>query len=103
MNHPSCAAVTVELAALPLVHSAWRTATVFSIANALVLNARIRATETIADASGRRLSTASRRPTPAGSPPKLALRHAELHRAMTTAQQQPQPGPQSRRGIEMDN
>jgi hypothetical protein len=87
MNHPNYAAVTVEVAALPLVHSAWRTATVFSIANALVLNAPIRATETIADALGRRLSTASRSPTPAGSPPKLALRHAELHRAMPTARE----------------
>ena len=29
--------------ALPLVHSAWLTAIVFSIANALVLNVRIRA------------------------------------------------------------
>ena len=37
------AAVTAEVAALPLVHSAWLTAIVFSIANALVLNVRIRA------------------------------------------------------------
>jgi methyltransferase len=35
--------VTVEVAALRLVHSAWLTAVVFSIANALVLNVRIRA------------------------------------------------------------
>jgi methyltransferase len=41
MHHPNCAAVTAEVAALPLVHSAWLTAIVFSIANALVLNVRI--------------------------------------------------------------
>ena len=43
MRHPNYAAVTAEVAALPLVHSAWLTAIVFSIANALVLNVRIRA------------------------------------------------------------
>ena len=42
MNHPNYAAVTAEVGALPLVHSAWLTAIVFSIANALVLNVRIR-------------------------------------------------------------
>jgi methyltransferase len=42
MHHPNYAAVTAEVAALPLVHSAWLTAIVFSIANALVLNVRIR-------------------------------------------------------------
>ena len=43
LHHPNYSAVTVEVAALPLVHSAWLTAVVFSIANALVLNVRIRA------------------------------------------------------------
>jgi methyltransferase len=43
MRHPNYAAVTAEVAALPLVHSGWLTAIVFSIANALVLNVRIRA------------------------------------------------------------
>ena len=42
LHHPNYAAVTAEVAALPLVHSAWLTALVFSIANALVLNVRIR-------------------------------------------------------------
>jgi methyltransferase len=42
LHHPNYAAVTAEAAALPLVHSAWLTAIVFSIANALVLNVRIR-------------------------------------------------------------
>jgi methyltransferase len=43
MRHPNYAAVAAEVAALPLVHSAWLTAIVFSIANALVLSVRIRA------------------------------------------------------------
>ena len=41
-HHPNYTAVTAEVAALPLVHSAWLTAIVFSIANALVLSVRIR-------------------------------------------------------------
>ena len=43
IRHPNYAAVTAEVAALPLVHSAWLTAITFSIANALVLTVRIRA------------------------------------------------------------
>jgi methyltransferase len=43
LHHPNYMAVTAEVAALPLVHSAWLTAIVFTIANALVLNVRIRA------------------------------------------------------------
>ena len=43
LHHPNYAAVTAEVAALPMVHSAWLTAIVFSIANALVLTVRIRA------------------------------------------------------------
>jgi methyltransferase len=41
MHHPNYTAVVAEVAALPLVHSAWLTAIVFSIANALVLSVRI--------------------------------------------------------------
>ncbi|BCI53003.1 hypothetical protein NIIDNTM18_22810 [Mycolicibacterium litorale] len=43
LHHPNYTAVVAEVAALPLIHSAWVTATVFSIANALVLTVRIRA------------------------------------------------------------
>lgn len=43
MRHPNYAAVAAEVAALPLVHSAWLTAIVFSAANAAVLRVRIRA------------------------------------------------------------
>jgi len=42
IRHPNYVAVVVELAALPLVHSAWCTALVFGLANALVLRARLR-------------------------------------------------------------
>ncbi len=41
LHHPNYAAVTAEVLALPLVHSAWLTAIVFAIASALVLNVRI--------------------------------------------------------------
>lgn len=43
VHHPNYTAVAAEVAALPLVHSAWLTAIVFSVANALVLTVRIRA------------------------------------------------------------
>ncbi|WP_055401576.1 MULTISPECIES: isoprenylcysteine carboxyl methyltransferase family protein [unclassified Mycobacterium] len=43
VRHPNYAAVTAEVAALPLVHSAWLTAIAFSVANAAVLRVRIRA------------------------------------------------------------
>jgi methyltransferase len=37
LRHPNYVAVTIEVAALPLVHSAWITAVVFSVANAILL------------------------------------------------------------------
>lgn len=43
VRHPNYVAVAAEVAALPLIHSAWLTAVVFSLANALVLTVRIRA------------------------------------------------------------
>jgi methyltransferase len=43
IRHPNYTAVAAEVAALPLVHSAWLTAIMFSISNALVLTVRIRA------------------------------------------------------------
>lgn len=45
MKHPNYLAVIVELAALPMIHGAWVTALVFSIANALLLAVRIRSEE----------------------------------------------------------
>ena len=46
VRHPNYTAVAAEVAALPLVHSAWLTAIAFSVANALVLAVRIRAEDT---------------------------------------------------------
>lgn len=45
LRHPNYLAVIVEVAALPLVHTAWWTAVAFSIANAVVLRTRIRVEE----------------------------------------------------------
>jgi methyltransferase len=44
-RHPNYAAVVVEGFAIPLVHGAWITALVFSLANALLLAVRIRCEE----------------------------------------------------------
>src|SRR4051794_27912816 len=43
LPHPNYLAVAVEGAALPLVHSAWITAVVFTIANAFLLRTRVAA------------------------------------------------------------
>jgi methyltransferase len=43
LTHPNYVAVVVEGFALPLVHTAWITATVFSVLNAGLLSVRIRA------------------------------------------------------------
>jgi methyltransferase len=51
LRHPNYVAVVAEGVALPLVHSAWLTATVFTVLNALVLTVRIR-TENRALAAG---------------------------------------------------
>jgi methyltransferase len=45
LRHPNYLAVIIEVLALPLVHTAWFSAIVFSLANALVLRVRIRAEE----------------------------------------------------------
>jgi methyltransferase len=45
LRHPNYLAVAIEVAALPLIHTAWITALVWSLANALVLRARIRSEE----------------------------------------------------------
>ncbi len=41
-RHPNYVAVVVEGFALPLVHTAWITASIFTVANALLLRVRIR-------------------------------------------------------------
>ena len=45
LRHPNYVAVVLELAAVPLIHGAWVTALVFSLANALLLRVRIHAEE----------------------------------------------------------
>lgn len=45
VRHPNYLGVILEVAALPLVHGAWCTAVVFSLANGLLLTWRIRAEE----------------------------------------------------------
>ncbi len=45
LRHPNYLAVITEILALPLVHTAWITAIVFSVLNALILRVRIRAEE----------------------------------------------------------
>jgi methyltransferase len=41
LRHPNYVAVVVEVVALPLVHTAWVTALVFTLANAAVLAVRV--------------------------------------------------------------
>jgi len=45
IRHPNYVAVALEMACVPLIHGCWLTAIVFSIANALVLQTRIRGEE----------------------------------------------------------
>lgn len=45
LRHPNYLAVVVEGIALPLVHGAWVTATLFTVLNAMVLRERIRVEE----------------------------------------------------------
>jgi methyltransferase len=45
LRHPNYLAVVVEFLALPMVHTAWLTALIFSAANAMVLHRRIRTEE----------------------------------------------------------
>jgi len=45
VRHPNYLAVCTEIAALPLVHTAWLSAVTFSLLNALLLRVRIRAEE----------------------------------------------------------
>jgi methyltransferase len=45
LRHPNYLGVILEIAALPLIHSAWRSALLFSLANAVLLAVRIRKEE----------------------------------------------------------
>ena len=52
LRHPNYVAVVLEVAALPLVHTAWVTALVFSLLNAVVLSVRIPAEQRALAAAG---------------------------------------------------
>jgi methyltransferase len=45
LRHPNYVGVTLEMAAVPLLHNAYGTAVLFTIANAGLLSIRIRAEE----------------------------------------------------------
>jgi methyltransferase len=55
LSHPNYVAVVLEGAALPLVHTAWLTAVVFSVLNAVLLSVRI----SIENRALRQLATAT--------------------------------------------
>jgi methyltransferase len=52
LRHPNYLGVVLEIAALPLMHSAWRSAVVFSLANAVLLAVRIRKEERALSGNG---------------------------------------------------
>jgi methyltransferase len=52
LRHPNYLGVVLEIAALPLMHSAWRSAVVFSLANAVLLAVRIRKEEQALSGNG---------------------------------------------------
>jgi methyltransferase len=45
LRHPNYLAVVIEIFALPLIHTAWLTAMIFSVTNGMVLRHRIRVEE----------------------------------------------------------
>jgi len=62
LRHPNYLAVVVEFVALPLVHTAWLTAVLFSLADAAVLRLRIRAEEEALSKAGNYRQTMGRKP-----------------------------------------
>lgn len=62
LRHPNYLGVVLEIAALPLVHSAWRTALVFSVANAVIVAVRVRAEERALSATSTYREALSSRP-----------------------------------------
>ena len=62
LRHPNYLAVIVEVAVLPLVHTAWWTALAFSIGNVFVLRTRIRVEEEALEAHSDYLATLGDRP-----------------------------------------
>ena len=62
LRHPNYLAVIVEVAALPLVYTAWWTAVAFSIGNALVLRTRIKVEESALEKHSEYLENLGDRP-----------------------------------------
>ena len=62
LRHPNYLAVVVEFVALPLVHMAWLTAGIFSLADAMVLHRRIRSEEKALAETANYLSTMGSKP-----------------------------------------
>lgn len=61
LRHPNYLAVILEIFSLPMIHTAWLTAIVFSVADALLLRVRIRAEEAgLSGASGYEAAFADR-------------------------------------------
>ncbi len=71
LRHPNYLAVIVEVAVLPLVHTAWWTALAFSAANALMLRTRIRVEEEALETHSDYFETLGDRPrlVPGGKAP----------------------------------
>ncbi len=69
LRHPNYLAVILEIVALPLLHTAWLTAVIFSLGNAALLRVRIQAEEkALEEASGYESAFAGRpRFLPSGS------------------------------------
>jgi len=62
LRHPNYLAVVTEIAALPLIHTAWISAVLFSLLNALLLRVRIRQEErALTDASNYQVLFAGKR------------------------------------------
>lgn len=62
LRHPNYVGVVLEIAALPLVHGAYLSALCFSLLNAILLRARIRAEERALSATGSYASVFAGRP-----------------------------------------
>jgi methyltransferase len=62
LRHPNYLAVILEFLALPLVHMAWLTAVVFSVANAVVLRIRVRTEESALSGTSNYLAVMGDRP-----------------------------------------
>jgi methyltransferase len=68
LRHPNYVAVVIEVAALPLAYGSWRTALLFSAANAALLAVRIPAEERALGAGWRAAFAGTPRFLPAGRP-----------------------------------